>query len=158
MDCYYISLYDLLKTRPASQHAHIEERYLFLLSHLSVVQDLKPGAFLRNVEAISKMGVILLCMIKTEDESDIQIAGTATAVIEPKLIRGGRPVCHIEDVVVAPEWRGKQVASTLLHLLSNFAKHHDCYKVMLDCQENLAPFYKKQGLASNGDQHMVVYL
>lgn len=154
---YYISLYDLLKTRPVEQHARIQDRYMQLMSHLSVVEDIEHSLFVKNVETVANMGVILLCMVKTDDETDIQIAGSATAIIEPKIIRAGKSVCHIEDVVVHPIWRGRHIASTLLQLLSNYAEHRNCYKVLLDCKEDLIPFYKKQGFAPNV-HHLAKYI
>jgi glucosamine-phosphate N-acetyltransferase len=73
---------------------------------------------------------------------DNKLIGMITIIIEQKIIHGGRKVAHIEDLVILPEYRGAGIGKQLLDFAKNFAKDNNCYKVILDCNENLIPFYK----------------
>lgn len=79
------------------------------------------------------------------DGDDDNVVGTASLVLERKLIRGGALCAHIEDVVVDTETRGKGVGKRLIAHLVDMARHRDCYKVILDCAEDNVPFYERCG-------------
>ena len=87
------------------------------------------------------MGIILVCILRTND--DILIIGTGTLIKEPKIIHGGKSVGHIEDIVVHPLYRNKHIAQTILNKLTEYGA--DCYKIILDCNPTLEPFYEKSG-------------
>lgn len=54
-------------------------------------------------------------------------------------------VCHIEDVVVSNDYRGKRIARNLVEYVKNYSKNEGCYKILLNCKENLLGFYNKFG-------------
>lgn len=73
------------------------------------------------------------------------VIGTATVLLEPKLIHRGCIVAHIEDVAVRKGFVGKGVGSTLVRKAVAYAKKSGCYRVLLDCSERNVRFYQKLG-------------
>ena len=73
-------------------------------------------------------------------ENHIQIVGSGTIIFEPKLIRGGSYIGHIEDIVVDEQYRCKGIATRIIENLIEFAKEKKCYKVILDCQNEKSGF------------------
>ena len=82
-----------------------------------------------------------------------RVVGTATLLIEQKFIRHGGFCGHIEDVAVHPEYQGQGIGKSLVQRLIDVAKKRGCYKMILDCSEELVPFYKKVGFHES-DRHM----
>jgi len=78
-------------------------------------------------------------------ELDGKIVGTTTLLIEPKFIHGGGLVGHIEDVVVNKNFQGQKIAEKIMKYLLEFAKNRGCYKTILDCTDDVKPFYEKLG-------------
>jgi glucosamine-phosphate N-acetyltransferase len=74
-----------------------------------------------------------------------KVIGTASLLIETKLIHNGSKVGHIEDVAVHPAHQGKGIGKALVDHLVECCRNADCYKVILDCKEGVAPFYEKLG-------------
>jgi len=52
---------------------------------------------------------------------------------------------RVEDVVVNDEYRGKQLGKLLLAGMVLLAKQLGCYKLSLDCKDNMIPFYETFG-------------
>ena len=84
-------------------------------------------------------------------DSDGQIVGSITLLIEPKFIHQGGLVGHIEDVVVRSELQGKGIGEQLVNATLEYAKNHGCYKTILDCDDNVKPFYEKIGFKRNSN-------
>jgi len=82
---------------------------------------------------------------------DGQIVGSITLLIEPKFIHQGGLVGHIEDVVVRSELQGKRIGEQLVNVALEYAKNHGCYKTILDCDDNVKPFYEKIGFKRNSN-------
>eukprot|EP01028_Stygiella_incarcerata_P012001 TRINITY_DN719_c0_g1_i7.p1 TRINITY_DN719_c0_g1~~TRINITY_DN719_c0_g1_i7.p1 ORF type:complete len:109 (-),score=27.19 TRINITY_DN719_c0_g1_i7:143-469(-) len=76
---------------------------------------------------------------------DEEIIGCATLVLEQKLIHDFSTVGHVEDVVVSDTARKLGIGKKLLDALYEDAKQCNCYKVILDCKDELVPFYEKAG-------------
>lgn len=75
-----------------------------------------------------------------------QIIGTATLVCEKKFIRQLGIRGRIEDVVVDNRYRGQQLGKLLVDLLTKFAQEKcHCYKISLECKDDLVKFYKQFG-------------
>ena len=81
-----------------------------------------------------------------------KVVGSTTMFIEPKFIHDGNNVAHIEDVVVSKEHQGKGIGEKLIRFLLDLAKNNNCYKTILDCSDEVKPFYEKIGFKkhSNG--------
>ncbi len=72
------------------------------------------------------------------------VRGTASLILERKLIHGGAICGHIEDVVVDPRHRGKGIGQQLIEkIIEDCENNKECYKVILDCEEELESFYAK---------------
>jgi len=82
---------------------------------------------------------------------DGQIVGSITLLIEPKFIHQGGLVGHVEDVVVRSELQGKGIGEQLINAALEYAKNHGCYKTILDCDDNVKPFYEKIGFKRNSN-------
>ncbi|MCX7666466.1 MAG: GNAT family N-acetyltransferase [Gemmataceae bacterium] len=86
-------------------------------------------------------GVLTLVAVNSQD----QIIGTASLIIEQKFIHRGGRIGHIEDVAVHPQAQGKGIGAALIQTLINAARTMKCYKVILGCNDKNIPFYEKQG-------------
>jgi glucosamine-phosphate N-acetyltransferase len=149
-DIIYTNLYDLIEIN-REKIEDIKEQYLLLLSNLTVTDNIETKLFEENINKISEMGAIIVGFIK--DSSDnIEIIASGTIIIEPKIIRKGKSVGHIEDIVVAPHMRSQGISQEILGILKLFAKESNCYKVILDCSEEVKNVYKKNGFEIKGVQ------
>ena len=146
----YTSLNDLLNSNPKLIET-IKEQYLLLLSDLTSTSYIETSLFLKNVERISDMGTIIVGIIDNSSDN-IEIIASGTIIIEPKIIREGRNVGHIEDIVVSKEMRGKEISKKILDMLKLIAREKNCYKVILDCNEEVKKVYIKNGFNVKGLQ------
>jgi len=78
-------------------------------------------------------------------EKDGEIVGSTTLFIESKFIHDGGLVGHIEDVVVNKEYQGQKIGEKIMKYLIEISKKRGCYKTILDCTEEVKPFYEKLG-------------
>lgn len=77
-----------------------------------------------------------------------KIVSTARLLIEKKLYQ---PVGHIEDVVTDENERGKGYGKILINHLKYIAfNNFNCYKIVLNCKEDLEKFYTSCGLEKTG--------
>ena len=77
--------------------------------------------------------------------NDGKVIGATTLLIEQKFIHDGGKVGHIEDVVVRKEYQGKRVGTKIVNALLKYAEKKGCYKTILDCTDDLIPFYENLG-------------
>jgi glucosamine-phosphate N-acetyltransferase len=78
-------------------------------------------------------------------EIDGKIVGSTTLLIESKFIHNGGLVGHIEDVVVNKEYQGQKIGEKIMKFLLEISKKRGCYKTILDCTDDVKPFYEKLG-------------
>lgn len=131
--------------------SEIKRQYLLLLGELTTVSEMTNEHFFKNIQMIHSMGKTIIGI-----EDDIIIC-SGTIIIEPKIIHGGRPASHIEDIVVLKKYRNKGIAKCLLDSLKKIAIENNCYKIILDCKEELVAFYTNSGFSKKGIQ-MFVYI
>jgi len=146
----YTPLIDLINTYPDNVEA-IKNQYLLLISELTSTSYIETSLFLENIEKIHQMGKIIVGTINHRS-SNIEIVASGTIIIEPKIIRAGKNVGHIEDIVVSKHMRGKGVSQQILHILKTIARENNCYKVILDCDNAVKNVYIKNGLDIKGIQ------
>ena len=130
----------------------IKNKHLSLLSELSIVTDLDTNLYLEHIKNISNIGTIIVCYIENPISEKFDIIASGTIIIEPKLIRGGKNVGHIEDIVVKNTYRGRQISSDILNMLKNVAREKNCYKIILDCNEEVKKVYNRSGFEEKGIQ------
>jgi len=80
-----------------------------------------------------------------------KIVGSTTLLIETKFIHNGGRVGHIEDVVVDKEYQKKGIGEKIITYLLRYAKDQGCYKTILDCVDDVKPFYEKLGFKHNAN-------
>jgi glucosamine-phosphate N-acetyltransferase len=80
-----------------------------------------------------------------------KIVGSTTLLIETKFIHNGGKVGHIEDVVVNKEYQRKGIGEKIITYLLRYAKDQGCYKTILDCVDDVKPFYEKLGFKHNAN-------
>ena len=140
----YASLFQLLDK---VSHEEIKTQYLHLIGYLSIVSDVPLRLFLDSLEEIRTHGDIQVAY--TLEDGKCFLHGSATLLYETKISHGCKKVGHIEDVVVLPNQRNQGIAQTLVHtLLCNASSL--CYKVVLNCKEELCPIYEKCGFRKSG--------
>ena len=122
--------------------ADVDKKYLKLLCQLS------------GEEKSYNWQAVMTFWLKYEDNDDHQVfvyeregevLGTATILVENKLLHYGSRVGHIEDVVVDQNKRLSGVGKALIERCVEFAKEKCCYKVILDCGEHNVAFYESCG-------------
>ena len=85
-------------------------------------------------------------------ELDGKIVGSTTLLVEQKFIHEGGIVGHIEDVVVKKEFEGQGIGMKLVLSLLDIAKKRECYKTILNCEDELIPFYEKIGFKQKSNE------
>lgn len=103
--------------------------------------------FSKLKKIISELGVKHNIYFYKKDE---KIVGAITLIIEQKIIHDGKCCGHIEDFVVLEEYRSQGIGSLLIDYVINISKQNNCYKCILDCNENLENYYKKKGFIKKG--------
>lgn len=146
----YIPLLELLD----HEQTNIKSQYIQLMSYLTSTYDLTIEQFNKNIEEISKMGIIIVCILR--ENNYIKLIGSGTIIIEPKIIHGGKSLGHIEDIVVHPHYRNQGIAQTILNKLIDFSKEH-CYKLILNCNPNMEQFYNRLGFEKKCIQMALLY-
>jgi len=76
---------------------------------------------------------------------DGKVVGTASLLVETKFIHAGGKVGHIEDVAVQKEYQGRGIGKALVEYLIMVGMSLGCYKLILDCNLDLVPFYEQFG-------------
>ena len=79
-------------------------------------------------------------------QRDDKIIGTATLIVEQKFIHNGGLVGHIEDVAVNEHAQNTGIGKALVEKLVSEARSKGCYKVILDCSDELVAYYERCGL------------
>ena len=80
-----------------------------------------------------------------------KVVGSATLLLESKFIHNGGIVGHVEDVVVDKNYQGQKIGEKIIKYLLEFAKTKGCYKTILDCVDDVKPFYEKLGFKHNAN-------
>ena len=152
----YAKLIDLINESPHNIDI-IKEKYLSLLSELTITPDLDTNLFNQKITLINQMGCIIVAYIDNPTSNKFKIIASGTIIIEPKIIRGCKNVGHIEDIVVCEEYRENGICNDILEMLKTIAREKDCYKIILDCFENLKRVYSKANFKESGIQ-MSLYM
>jgi glucosamine-phosphate N-acetyltransferase len=84
-------------------------------------------------------GLILVAYIENENK----FVGSGTILIEPKLSHTGKNAGHLEDIVIDPSYRNKGIGKNIINYLIRYAETHNCYKTILNCDEDKIKYYEK---------------
>ena len=110
------------------------------IDSLVPVWEQTPAILKASLEKISEQWTIV--HIAVDEELD-EIVWTASCLVECKLHRWWCKAGHIEDVATRA-WRwGKWIWSNLIKKCVSSAKDAWCYKIILQCTDDLAPYYER---------------
>jgi glucosamine-phosphate N-acetyltransferase len=121
-----------------------EKGVLDLLAQLTEVKEISKEQFNGFVASLQSSNGFHRVVVM-EDVEKLRIIGSATLLIERKLVHGLGLVGHIEDVVVDKRYRGQKLGLRLIERLKATGKDQGCYKIILDCARDKIPFYQKAG-------------
>lgn len=95
-------------------------------------------------------------IIYVVENNEKQLIGTITLIIEQKPFHNYQYVAHIEDVIVDQQYKKQGIGSKMINFvidtikeINETTKNH-FYKVILDCDINIEPFYIKNGFTTKG--------
>lgn len=117
--------------------------FLQLLTQLTEVGNINKEQFLNRFQQMKNTGSYYV--IVTEDITNGKIIATATLVVEQKFIHNCALRGRLEDVVVNNKYRGKHLGKLMVKTVLQLALYLRCYKLSLDCKDNLIPFYESLG-------------
>ncbi len=114
---------------------------------LESLDSLKPASTLSEEKALNifqkiKKNPFQLVFVVIKN---LQVIGSATLILEQKFIHDGKYVGHIEDVVINKNFQKSKIGSFLIKIILKRAESEGCYKSVLDCLDDVAPFYEKMG-------------
>lgn len=92
-----------------------------------------------------------------QDPYSNKMIGCGTIIIEQKFIHKCGSVAHIEDICINPEFRGKGYGKKIIQLLIDISKINNCYKVILDCNDENKSFYEKCGFNKTNHQMSIYF-
>jgi glucosamine-phosphate N-acetyltransferase len=90
------------------------------------------------------------------EENNI-IIGSASCFIETKLIHNFGKVAHIEDVIISNKQKGKGLGKQMIEYCIRFAEKYNCYKIILDCDDDNVIFYNKCGFKRKGNMMSIYF-
>lgn len=112
--------------------------------------------YVNKLDSSHKIFIIEYLNLDEPENNQTMIIGTATILIETKIIHNFGKVGHIEDVIVDNTFRGKGLGKLLIQKCIEYAKSCDCYKVILNCSDENINFYTKCGFIKK-ENEMVIY-
>lgn len=125
------------------------------ISYLNLIQQFRPTFYSKEqfetyISSLHQTDIIVMT-------NENQIIASGTILYETKLIHNISLYAHIEDIIVDNQFRKQGIGKLLIEYLIQCCKNKNCYKILLDCQKELIPFYKKNKFQENGVQ-MTIYL
>jgi glucosamine-phosphate N-acetyltransferase len=130
--------------------------YLELIKHLSDTIERDNMTNLMTYYKIMESYPYLQIWIAQDPYSNKMI-GCGSIIIEPKFIHKCGSVAHIEDICINPEYRGKGYGKKIIHFLIDISKINNCYKVILDCNDENKSFYEKCGFNKTNNQMSIYF-
>ena len=85
------------------------------------------------------------------------IIGTLKLLIEYKLHNNFKNIGHVEDFIIDEKYRKQGLGKKLMDYLIDISKKNNCYKVVLNCNDDVIKFYKKNNFKIKGTE-MCLYL
>lgn len=127
--------------------------YFNLLSQLTYAENVNFEEWKIRIKDIEQNPYHHIFVIEDKDK----IIASITVLIEMKIIRNLSYISHIEDIIVSSEYRNMGLAKKLIEYCIELSKNYNCYKIILNCEKNLIPFYSKFGFC-NKNIEMSIYL
>ena len=115
--------------------------FLKSLDSLSPASDISESKAAEVFERVNSDPDYVIAVAEMEGK----IVGTTTLLIESKFIHKGGFVGHIEDVSVDKDFHGQRIGQKIMEYLLKVSKQKGCYKTILNCTDDVKPFYEKLG-------------
>ena len=109
------------------------------LEALAPVEISAQAAYHVWEEMVRRSGMLYVVQV------DARVVGTATLILERKLIHGGGVAARIEDVAILKEEQRKGYGTLLVAYVAQEAKDCGAYKVTLSCSKDHERFYERIG-------------
>ena len=119
----------------------LQNGFLTTLDSLKQASNIEPKKAEEIFEKINSNTDYTIAIAELEGK----VVGTTTLLIEQKFIHEGGLVGHIEDVVIDKNHQGQKIGEKIMKFLLDIAKKRGCYKTILDCTDDVKPFYEKLG-------------
>lgn len=119
--------------------------YLELLSQLTKVGRVSREEFATRFEEMSRVNRVAehYAIVVIEDKQTKRIVGASTLFLEYKFIHECAIRARLEDVAVLESHRGKHIGELVVRIIVELARAYKCYKLTLDCTDELKRFYAK---------------
>ncbi|XP_078035463.1 glucosamine 6-phosphate N-acetyltransferase isoform X2 [Augochlora pura] len=118
----------------------LKSGFLELLAQLTEVGHIGREQFLKRFHTMKNTGSYYIIVI--EDLSSGKIVANASLVAELKFIHNCGVRGFLQDVVVDNNYRGKHFGKLIVKIVLQLARYLRCYKLSLECRDNLIPFYE----------------
>ena len=126
-----------------------------LLSQLTSAEKPSFEDFKKHLDLIKERNVEQI-YVATFDENTI--VGTICVFVEVKFIHGLSKIGHIEDFVVDEKIRKIRIGTKLMDIAKKYCENQNCYKIILDCEDKLIPFYQKFGFKKKANSMQLYYI
>jgi len=115
--------------------------YIELLKQLTSVGDVTELDFKERFRELKSSNETYYHTVIVDSSTD-QIVGSATLIKERKFIHKCANRGIIEEVIVSDKYRGKSLGKLIVKCLIELGKFLGCYKITLNCTDNMLRFYK----------------
>lgn len=106
--------------------------------------NINYNEFIKYIDDLSNFHDIFLLI----DEESENIIGCVTILLEQKLIHNLNFVCHIEDLIINNNYKNKGFGSIILDYIKEYVREKKCYKIILNCNNDIKKFYIKNNFIS----------
>lgn len=118
--------------------------FLTILGQLTAVGNISEQSFIDRFKAMKDSGDTYYVTV-IEDLNKRLVVATGTLIIEQKFIHECATRGRIEDLVVNIEYRGHHFGKIIVKILESLAMKLKCYKLTLECRDNMVTFYRSLG-------------
>jgi len=144
-----------LVVRPL-QSDDFERGYLELLKQLTSVGDVSQADFKDRFSLMRSCQGTYYNTVIVDRKTD-RVIGAASLIVERKFIHQCANRGIIEEVIVSDQYRGKSLGRLIVQTLVELGKALDCYKITLNCTDQMIAFYERIGfVAEKGNANFLV--
>lgn len=138
-----------------------DKGYMELLQQLTTVGSVSKTDYestFAKMKALNSNNNDHYVIVVIEDIETEQLIATSTLFLELKFIHECGVRGRLEDVSVDSAYRGKKVGELLVRIIVSLAsQQYNCYKITLDCTDELQKFYHKNNFCWTANQMTVKF-
>lgn len=133
-----------LEARPLRRDDY-DHGYLDLLRQLTEVGEISREKFVERFDYMRRFNKIEhhYKIIVFVDQASKTIVAASTLFLELKFIHQCGLRARLEEVAVLDSYRGKKIGLLIVRIIVELARRDNCYKLTLDCTNELMAFYAK---------------